>query len=119
MINHECKIIELGFGDVAVGNNLFGLTFRTIKPPQPLGEVLMRDDPDLEFIGEIVNIEITTIKEAVDFSKKLKTIEDHMADYFEFAGWKFLFAPNSDISALVVRTHFKWVLDQVLRCCAC
>ena len=74
MINHECKIIELGHGDVCVGRNYCGLHFQNIKPPQEIGTYIFRGQEDLNFVGDIIELHITDIKEISEFENNPEEI---------------------------------------------
>lgn len=118
MINPECKIIELGHGDVCVGTNFRGLYFQNIKPPQEVGTHIFRDQDDLNFIGDIIELHITNIREISEFENKLQKVESGKKDFLHYTDWVIKFNSNKK-SVEVVRAHFdglKLYLCSLLAC---
>jgi hypothetical protein len=118
MINHENKIIELGYGDVCVGGSWSGLTFQNIKPPQEVGTHLFRGQDNINFIGDIIDLPMPDIREISEFEVKLSKVEDGERDFIAFTDWVIKFNGNKG-SAKVVRLHFECLKSRVLNCLAC
>jgi hypothetical protein len=118
MINHECRIIELGYGDVCVGGNWSGLTFQNIKPPQEVGTHLFRSQEDVNFLGEIIELSIPDIPDISQFETKLSKVESGECDFIAYTDWVIKFNGNQK-SVKVVRTHFECLKSRVLNCLAC
>lgn len=119
MINHEHKYIELGHGDIVVGQSWSGLTFQNIRPPQECGAHCWRGQEGIDFLGEIVVVECSTISQLSTFSKALSEIEAGNTDSMTFSGWTIKFIPGSKVSVGVVRLHFDWMRDRMLQTLAC
>ena len=116
---YKDKYIELGHGDVVVGQSGSGLTFQNIRPPQECGIRCLRGQEGIEFLGEIIVIEFSTISQLSTFSKALSEIEAGNTDSMTFSGWTIKFIPGSKVSVGVVRHHFDCMRDRVLQTLAC
>lgn len=118
MINHECKIIELGYGDVCVGRNYCGLHFQNIKPPQEVGTHIFRGQEDLTFFGDIIELHITDIREISEFESKLQKVESGEKDFIPYTDWVIKFNGNKK-SVEVVRAHFDGLKRHLISLLAC
>ena len=118
MINHETRIIELGHGDVCVGESWSGLTFQNIEPAEKIGTNIFRSLGDINFLGETVELLITDINEISQFESKLQDVEASIHDYLEYKGWVIKFNGNWK-SAEVVRAHFNYLKNRIMNCLAC
>ena len=118
MINHECKIIELGQGDVCVGSNWTGLTFQNIRPPQEVGTHLFRGQDGVDFLGEIIELAIPDLPELIAFEAMLVKVEARERDFIAYTDWVIKFNGNEK-SVKVVRAHFEYLKSRILSLIAC
>jgi hypothetical protein len=116
MINFETKTITLGYGDVAIGSNIFGVTLQNIRPPQECGKVIYESD-NVEFFDEKVIIRMTSIEDCTKFKELLNDVSE--TGSFTINEWTIEFIPGSDVSIEVVQSHVMRVYYYFLSLLAC
>ena len=119
MIHHDTKYMSFGTGDICVGSDWSSLTFQNIKPPQEVGTHLFRGQSDVEFLGDIIHLEFSSVKDISAFSNALKKVENHETDCVTYKDWTLYFLPDSDKSMWVVRNHFTLLTMRMCQCLAC